>query len=75
MSDEVKDKIFVPFFTTKDVGQGTGLGLAVVHGIVTSHGGDINVESEVGHGSRFIITLPRKENTEGEVTQDNGRTR
>lgn len=58
ITEEVKGKLFTPFFTTKDVGQGTGLGLAVVHGIVTSHGGLINVESEVGHGARFEIKLP-----------------
>ncbi len=63
MSDEVKESIFVPFFTTKDVDQGTGLGLAVVHGIVTAHGGEIQVESTVGQGARFLITLPRKLNT------------
>lgn len=58
MTDEVKSKLFSPFFTTKDVGKGTGLGLAVVHGIVTSHGGSINVESTVDHGTRFEISLP-----------------
>jgi len=58
MSEEVKKQLFVPFFTTKDVDQGTGLGLPVVHGIVTSHGGTISVESEVGKGSRFVIILP-----------------
>jgi len=58
MNKEVIDKIFVPFFTTKDVGQGTGLGLPVVHGIVTAHGGSINVESNVGRGTRFEIRLP-----------------
>jgi len=58
MTEEVKSKIFTPFFTTKDVDQGTGLGLAVVHGIVTSHRGVINVDSEVGRGSRFEIQLP-----------------
>ena len=61
--EDVKDSIFVPFFTTKDVDQGTGLGLAVVHGIVTSHGGEIRVESTVGQGTRFLITLPRKQDT------------
>jgi signal transduction histidine kinase len=55
---ELLEKIFVPFYTTKDVGEGTGLGLPVVHGIVTSHGGDINVQSKVGEGTRFVVRLP-----------------
>ena len=50
MSEEILKQIFVPFFTTKDVGQGTGLGLSVVHGIVTAHGGTISVSSEPGQG-------------------------
>ena len=58
MSNEVLDKIFVPFFTTKDIGQGTGLGLPVVHGIVQAHGGTIHVESAVGKGTRFEIQMP-----------------
>jgi len=58
MSEEVIKQIFIPFFTTKDVDQGTGLGLAVVHGIVTSHGGSIKVESKVGRGTRFEVQLP-----------------
>ena len=58
MSKEVIEKIFIPFFTTKDVGEGTGLGLPVVHGIVTAHGGSIDVDSKVGQGSRFEIRLP-----------------
>jgi signal transduction histidine kinase len=58
MSKQVLEKIFVPFFTTKDVGQGTGLGLPVVHGIVTAHSGSIDVESKEGHGTRFEIRLP-----------------
>lgn len=58
MPPEVLDKIFVPFFTTKDIGQGTGLGLPVVHGIITAHGGTIHVESCVGRGTCFEIHLP-----------------
>lgn len=60
MSEEVMKQIFVPFFTTKGVGQGTGLGLPVVHGIVNSHGGSIQVQSQVGQGARFEIRLPIK---------------
>jgi len=69
MSKEVLDKIFIPFFTTKDVGHGTGLGLPVVYGIVTAHGGSINVKSEPGCGTRFEIQLPVAEpdNTEKSV--------
>ncbi|RJP75892.1 MAG: hypothetical protein C4524_11050 [Candidatus Zixiibacteriota bacterium] len=58
MSDQVMAQIFIPFFTTKDVNQGTGLGLSVVHGIVTGHGGNITVRSETGRGSRFTVRLP-----------------
>jgi signal transduction histidine kinase len=58
MPPEVQEKIFIPFFTTKDVDEGTGLGLAVVHGIITGHEGEISVESKVGEGSRFEIRLP-----------------
>jgi len=59
MSETIKNKIFIPFFTTKEINEGTGLGLAVVHGIITSHRGKIWVESSINHGTRFEIQLPR----------------
>lgn len=58
MSEEVKSKIFEPFFTTKPEGEGTGMGLAVIHGIIGEHEGKIRVESEEGKGTTFIISLP-----------------
>ena len=51
-------KIFDPFFTLKPAGGGTGLGLAVSHQIISQHGGTIEVESEVGKGTEFVVTLP-----------------
>ena len=51
-------QIFNPFFTTKEVGQGIGLGLSICHSIVTEHGGNIYVESEPGKGATFIVELP-----------------
>ncbi len=60
MSEEILKRIFTPFFTTKDVGQGTGLGLPVVHGIISSHGGSIKVKSKVGQGTQFEIEFPVK---------------
>ncbi len=65
MSPEVSERIFDPFFTTKKMGQGTGMGLSVVHGIVKSHGGTIIVESSPGKGSAFSVFLPA---IESEVT-------
>ena len=58
MTEEIQGKIFDPFFTTKTYGEGTGLGLAVVQGIVTSHGGKIMVNSKPHSGSTFIMYLP-----------------
>jgi signal transduction histidine kinase len=75
MDGEVLKKIYTPFFTTKDVGQGTGLGLPVVHGIVTSHGGSINVESSVNRGSRFEIQLPLIRLQEMQGNNSNGPIR
>jgi signal transduction histidine kinase len=60
--DAIRKKIFDPFFTTKEPGKGTGQGLAICHTIITKkHGGTINVESEPGKGTTFIICLPMDE--------------
>jgi two-component system, cell cycle sensor histidine kinase and response regulator CckA len=58
IAPDVLMRVFEPFYTTKQVGPGTGLGLAVCHGIATSVGGRIDVESRLGHGSTFRVTLP-----------------
>jgi two-component system cell cycle sensor histidine kinase/response regulator CckA len=61
MSNEVMERIFEPYFTTKEKGVGTGLGLAVTHGIVKNHGGAITLESKPGKGSTFNVYIPRIE--------------
>ncbi|MCP3891928.1 MAG: response regulator [Desulfobulbaceae bacterium] len=58
VSPMVKDKIFNPFFTTKEVGKGTGMGLSIAHGIVKSYGGFISLYSELGEGAVFHVFLP-----------------
>ncbi len=61
IAPEVRERMFDPFFSTKEVGKGSGMGLAMVHGIVHQHGGHVLVESEAGRGARFRILLPPAE--------------
>ena len=68
ISPTIIDRIFEPYFTTKDKSKGTGLGLAVVHGIVKRHGGSITVESRIDEGTRFTVLLP----TCGDAKTDEG---
>lgn len=65
ISREVRDKIFEPFFSTKEVGHGMGLGLAITYGIVKDYNGSIDIESEASGGTTFILSFPRSQ-TEGQ---------
>ena len=64
MSEDQLQKIFEPYFTTKGVGEGTGLGLAITKRVMETHDGTIAVESELGKGTRFVLSLPRENRPE-----------
>jgi len=61
ITQEAKEHMFEPFYTTKDVGKGMGLGLSISYGIIEQHNGNIDVISESGKGTEFIISLPKSQ--------------
>jgi two-component system, NtrC family, sensor kinase len=67
MAPEVQKEIFTPFYTTKQLGKGTGMGLSIVYGVVKMHAGDISVDSEVGRGTTFTIRLPVADRSREEI--------
>jgi two-component system NtrC family sensor kinase len=71
ISPENLTKIRDPFFTTKEVGSGTGLGLSIVDQIISAHGGELRIESELGKGSAFTVILPIESNDAGTTTDEN----
>jgi len=75
IAPEARDKVFQPFFTTKSLGRGTGLGLPIAYGIVKMHGGRIWFDSDAGRGTTFTMELPktqslRRSHLYGEKPQD-----
>jgi two-component system NtrC family sensor kinase len=67
---EVIPHVFEPFFSTKDKAEGVGLGLAVAYGIIQRHGGDIEIESQVDHGTTFTVTLPKRPASDGSAERE-----
>jgi signal transduction histidine kinase len=70
ISEEARQKLFEPFFTTKSAGKGTGLGLSVSFGLIEDHGGEVTVESEVGQGATFIVSLPAFQKDSDPLSQE-----